>query len=230
MPGPGLWGVESERDMYYATKRTNNTTRVVGLVSVVAMNALVFWVLVSGFGASMMAKLVETQVAIIDQPKEEEPPPPPPPPVDVELPPPPPQVILPDFVFNQPPAPTAIQQVAVVPQPARPAEVRPPPPPAIVISVKPKPGKRFDKPEYPAASIRAQEQGNVTVSVCVDEQGRMTNVQLLKSSGFPRLDEATLKSLPKTRLDPAKGSDGKPIAMCNPPYAFTYVWNLEDAK
>ena len=42
MPGPGLWGVESERDMYYATKRTNNATRVVGLVSVVAMNALVF--------------------------------------------------------------------------------------------------------------------------------------------------------------------------------------------
>ena len=216
--------------MYYATKRSNNGTRVAGLIAVLVINAVVFWAMASGFGASVMAKLTETQVTIVDPPKEDEPPPPPPPPVDVDLPPPPPQVILPDFVFNQPPAPTAIQQVTATKDPPRPAEVRPPPPPAVTVAVKPKPGRRFDKPEYPPASIRAQEHGEVTVSVCVDTEGRMTNVQLVKSSGFPRLDDATVKSLPRTRLDPAKGSDGKPIAMCNPPYVFTYVWNLEDAK
>ena len=68
------------------------------------------------------------------------------------------------------------------------------------------------------------------MSVCVDVEGRMSNVQIVKSSGFPRLDEATVTGLSKTRLDPAIGTDGKPIAMCNPPYTFTWVWDLEEEK
>ncbi|MDP3740218.1 MAG: energy transducer TonB [Hyphomonadaceae bacterium] len=215
--------------MYYATKRSNNTTRVVGLTAVVVINALVFWALASGFGAAMVKEFTETQVAIIDVPEIEEDEPPPPPPVDVELPPPPPSVILPDFVFDQAPSENAIAQVTITKDPPRPAEVRPPPP-KVVMSARPKAGRRFEKPEYPAASIRAKEAGEVVVSVCVDEQGRMSNVQVVKSSGFPRLDEATVKGLPKTRLDPAKGSDGKPMAMCSPPHTFTLVWNLEEAK
>jgi protein TonB len=192
------------------------------------MNGLVFWALASGFGAAVIHEITNTEVVIIEQPEIEEEEPPPPPPVDVELPPPPPQVILPDFVFDQPPPPNAIQQVQIAKDPPRPAEVRPPPP--VTIVARPKPGRRFEKPEYPAASIRAQEEGEVVVSVCVDEQGRMSNVKIVKSSGFPRLDEATLKGLPRTRLDPAKGSDGKPIALCNPPYQFTLAWDLEEAR
>jgi periplasmic protein TonB len=215
--------------MYYATKRSNNTTRAVGLGAVVVINALVFWALASGFGAAMVKEFTETQVAIIDVPEIEEDEPPPPPPVDVELPPPPPSVILPDFVFDQAPSENAIAQVTITKDPPRPAEVRPPPP-KVVMSSRPKAGRRFEKPEYPAASIRAKEAGEVVVSVCVDEQGRMSNVQVIKSSGFPRLDDATVKGLPKTRLDPAKGSDGKAMAMCNPPHQFTLVWNLEEAK
>lgn len=217
--------------MYYATKRSNNTTRMVGLGAVVVINALVFWALASGFGAAVIKEFTETQVAIIEVPEIEEDEPPPPPPVDVELPPPPPSVILPDFVFDQAPSENAIAQVTITKDPPRPAEVRPPPPkPTVVMSAKPKAGRRFEKPEYPAASIRAKEAGEVVVSVCVDEQGRMSNVQVVKSSGFPRLDEATVKGLPRTRLDPAKGSDGKPMAMCSPPHTFTLVWNLEEAK
>jgi len=68
------------------------------------------------------------------------------------------------------------------------------------------------------------------VSVCVGVDGRMSDVKLVKSSGSERLDEATLRGLPRTRLDPALGSDGKPIAMCDPPYQFTLVWSLEEAK
>jgi outer membrane biosynthesis protein TonB len=55
-------------------------------------------------------------------------------------------------------------------------------------------------------------------------------VKLVKSSGSQRLDDATVKGLPRTRLDPAIGTDGKPIAMCNPPYQFTLVWDLQEAK
>lgn len=215
--------------MYYATKRSSNNTRFIGLAAVVVVNALVFWALASGFGAAVIHEITNTEVVIIDQPEIEEEEPPPPPPPDVDLPPPPPQVILPDFVFEAPPSENAIQQVQQVKQPVQ-QNLAPPPPPKPTITARPKPGRRFEKPEYPAASIRAQEEGDVVVSVCVDEQGRMSDVKIIKSSGFPRLDEATLKGLPRTRLDPAKGSDGKAIAMCNPPYQFTMTWDLEEAR
>ena len=228
------WGVESERDMYnYGTRRANTSTRMAGLATSLAI--------IGGLGVVVLTwktivpdKEEKGEVAIIDVAEEVEEPPPPPPPVDVELPPPPPMVVVPQFEFDVPPPPAAIVQVAPAvnrpaaapPQPA----AKPAPPPAPSLRSKPKPGRRFDKPDYPAAAKRANEEGEVVVSVCVDVEGRMSNVQIVKSSGFPRLDEATVTGLSKTRLDPAIGTDGKPIAMCNPPYTFTWVWDLEEEK
>jgi protein TonB len=216
--------------MYYARK-TQSSTRLVGVIVAIVVNVGVAYALASGLGAQIVSKLTETEVVIIEQEIEPEEEPPPPPPVDVELPPPPPQVVLPEFTFDAPPPPNAIQQVQQVAKPAPRPEVRPPPPkPAPTITQKPVPGRRFERPEYPPASQRAKEEGETTVSVCVDEQGRMTDAKLVKSSGFPRLDEAALKGLVRTRLDPAKNSEGKAVAFCNPPYVFTYVWRLEDAR
>jgi protein TonB len=217
--------------MYYATKRNNTKTRAIGLGTVVLVNIGAAVAIANGFGSTFFKPPVETEVVMIEEPEVVEDEPPPPPPIDVDLPPPPPQVILPDFVFQEAPPENAIQQVVTTPKPQPPVAAKPPPaPPAITLRSKPKPGRRFEKPEYPAASKRAGEQGEVQVSACVAVDGRMSNIQLVKSSGFPRLDEATLKGLPRTRLDPAVGTDGKPIAMCNPPYVFTMVWNLEEEK
>jgi protein TonB len=189
--------------------------------------------ILNGFGVVKFAGPVESEVVIIEEVPELEDEPPPPPPIDVDLPPPPPQVILPDFVFETPPPQeTAIAQVVSTPTPAPPPPVKaaPAPPPPVTLKSRPKPGRRFEKPEYPSASLRANESGDVVVSVCVDKEGRMSDVKLVKSSGFQRLDDATLKGLARTRLDPAVGTDGKPIAMCNPPYQFTLTWDLEEAK
>lgn len=217
--------------MYYATKRNNNTTRMVGLATVVLVNVGVGVAIMNGFGSLVMHGPVESEVVIIEEVVEVEDEEPPPPPIDVELPPPPPQVILPDFVFDTPPPQVnAVTQVVNTPNPAPPVKAAPPPPAAVTLRSKPKPGRRFEKPEYPAAALRAGEEGEVVVSACVDKDGRMSDVKLVKSSGSQRLDDATMKGLPRTRLDPAVGSDGKPIAMCNPPYQFTLVWDLEEAK
>lgn len=217
--------------MYYARK-TQSSTRAVGIAVAVGVNGILAWALLSGFGARVVSELTQTEVVIIEEVLEEEEPPPPPPPVDVELPPPPPQVVMPEFTFDAPPPPNAIQNVQVVQSPAPRPEVRPAPPPraAPTITQRPQPGRRFEKPEYPPASARAKEEGETTVSVCVDESGRMSNVKVVKSSGFPRLDEAAVKGLARTRLEPAKNSDGKATAFCNPDYVFTYVWELEDAR
>ncbi len=220
--------------MYYATKRNNTKTRVLGVVGVVAALGGSGYAIANGFGLIENKEIVETEVVMIEEVVEETDDEPPPPPVDVDLPPPPPQVILPDFVFDTPPPQeNAVQQVQPVRNPSPPAPPAPaakPAPPAITVSRSPQPGRRFEKPDYPSASRRANEAGEVRVSMCVAADGRISDVKLVKSSGFPRLDEATLKGLPRTRLDPAVGSDGKPMAMCNPPYQMTLVWNLEEAR
>lgn len=218
--------------MYYATKRNNSTTRLVGIATVVLVNVGVGVAIMNGFGSLVMHGPVESEVVIIEEVVEVEDEVEPPPPIDVELPPPPPQVILPDFVFDTPPPQVnAVTQVVNTPNPTPPpVKAAPPPPPAVTLKSRPKPGRRFEKPEYPAAALRAGEEGDVVVSVCVDKDGKMSDVKLVKSSGSARLDEATLKGLARTRLDPAVGTDNKPIAMCNPPYQFTLTWDLEEAK
>lgn len=205
---------------------------MVGLVTVVLVNIGAGVAIMNGFGSMVMSGPIESEVVIIEEIPELEDEPPPPPPIDVDLPPPPPQVILPDFVFETPPPQESAIRAEPVANPAPPPAVRPAPAPpaAVTLKSRPKPGRRFEKPEYPSAALRAGEEGDVVVSACVDKDGRMSDVKLIKSSGSQRLDDATLKGLARTRLDPAIGTDNKPIAMCNPPYQFTLTWDLEEAK
>lgn len=222
--------------MYYATKRTNTQQRVIGVVGVVVALGGSAYALANGLGIINVQEKVETEVVIIEEVRDIEDEPPPPPPIDVDLPPPPPQVILPDFVFETPPPQeNAVQQVQAVrnpapaPPPAPAAKPAPPPPPTL--SKRPQMGRRFKVPEYPAAAKRAGEAGQTQVAMCVDKEGRTSNVRVVKSSGFERLDDAAVKGLNNNRFEPAIGTDGKPIEMCDPnPYVFTYVWDLKEER
>ena len=221
--------------MYYATKRSNTQTRLIGLGGVVFALGGAGYAIANGFGLIENKAPVESEVVIIEELEEVEEDEPPPPPVDVDLPPPPPQVILPDFVFDTPPPQeNALTQVAPVKNPAPPPPppaAKPAPPPPPVLKSKPQMGRRFKVPEYPAAAKRAGESGQTVVAMCVDKDGRASNVRVVKSSGFERLDEAAIKGLNNNRFEPAIGTDGKPIAMCDPnPYVFTYVWDLKEAR
>jgi periplasmic protein TonB len=219
--------------MYYATKRKSGSQRIVGLIAVIAVNAGVFYVAASGLGAGIIREITETQVAIIEEVKQEEEPPPPPPPVDVDLPPPPPQVQLPDFVFERPPAPTAIT-AEMSPKPQPQPEARPAPPAVPAVPPSCRVGTPCNKKMaelmaeyYPSASVRAEEEGSVKVTMCVAADGRISDVKLVQGSGHPRLDEATIKFLPKMKTSPAKDSAGKPAAWCNPPFLMEVVWQLQ---
>jgi protein TonB len=213
--------------MYESTRKQDPTTRAVGMASVVLISVGLGWVLWNGVGQQVTRVIMETTAEIIEPPPIEDEEPPPPPPVDVELPPPPPQVVLPEFTFDVPPPPNAIRQVTAVERPVNPPAPKAPPappPPAVTMKERPSVGRRFEKPEYPAASARAKEEGTVSVSMCVDASGRISDVKLLKSSGFPRLDDATVKGLPRTRMDPAKGTDNKPMSVCG--HELDLVWEL----
>ena len=62
---------------------------------------------------------------------------------------------------------------------------------------------RNPAPPYPWASVTRGEEGLVVLSVSVDEAGRPTRVELQQSSGFPLLDESSLKTVRRWKFDPA---------------------------
>lgn len=217
--------------MYYATKRNNTRTRMIGIASVIVVNAGAAIAIMNGFGSTFIKPPVETEVVMIDEPEIVDEEPPPPPPIDVDLPPPPPQVILPDFVFNEAPPENAIQQVVNVPRPQPPVAAKPPPAPVVSLPpVRPVPNKNkfadMMSKDYPARALRAKQEGDVTVSMCVSIEGRVTDVKLINSSGIETLDEATVRGMSRMTFTPAKDGQGKPTAYCSPPYVMTVAWKL----
>nr|WP_321239126.1 energy transducer TonB [uncultured Tolumonas sp.] len=62
-------------------------------------------------------------------------------------------------------------------------------------------------PVYPRRSRMLEEEGIVKLQVHVSEEGNALGVQLFKSSGFPRLDDAALNAVKRWRFVPAKRGD-----------------------
>lgn len=59
------------------------------------------------------------------------------------------------------------------------------------------------KPPYPAASRRMGEEGLVILAVHITETGRVSEIRLKKSSGYPRLDNAAIAAVKQWRYIPA---------------------------
>lgn len=66
--------------------------------------------------------------------------------------------------------------------------------------------------EYPALARRMGEEGKVTLRVLVNEKGRAEKVEIQKSSGFNRLDEAARVAVMRALFKPYI-EDGKPFMM-----------------
>ena len=58
-------------------------------------------------------------------------------------------------------------------------------------------------PDYPAESELRQERGRVVLAVHIDARGLVTQVDILRSSGSPRLDAAARDTLMRWRYHPA---------------------------
>ncbi len=68
------------------------------------------------------------------------------------------------------------------------------------------------QPEYPASARDAKIEGNVVVKTVIDEQGRVQNPTLGKSSGNADLDKSALDTVAKWTFQPAT-LKGKPVAV-----------------
>ena len=118
------------------------------------------------------------------------------------------------------PKPVIKPKAVTRPQTVRPVpvQVEPSPAPPVVTKAKPSPAApppiqeaqyqsaslRNPAPSYPPLSQRFGEEGKVLLRVLVSPAGEALAVELLTSSGYPRLDAAARKMVAKWRFIPAK--------------------------
>jgi protein TonB len=67
------------------------------------------------------------------------------------------------------------------------------------------------RPVYPLLARRAREEGSVLCLLHVSEEGLVTAVEVLESSGHARLDDAAREALARWRFQPRR-VDGRPVA------------------
>jgi len=113
---------------------------------------------------------------------------------------------------------SAAPQAAATPAPSAPAgkadAVRTP---AVVNSAN------CEKPEYPSASRRMEEEGTVSLRFLIGVDGKVIQSEIEKSSGYKRLDEAARAGLSRCQFRPAT-VDGKPEQAWA---SMRYTWRLE---
>ena len=77
---------------------------------------------------------------------------------------------------------------------------------AFKVDVPPKP-KQTIKPDYPESSRKRGEEGDVSLEFSVNRNGGVDRVFVLRSSGFPDLDDAAVQAVKCAEFDPAKSGD-----------------------
>lgn len=195
------------------------------LVFVVLMHALPLYAIIQSGMAGQAIKTIQTEiVAMIIAPEQApEPTPPQPQPktipktVPVKKTPPVPKVEPAPSSISAPPVPETAQkaEVAEVAQPKEQVVEKSPGAPAD--AGMPKTINSSDvgyinapNPGYPSASRRLGEEGLVRFRVLISEQGRAERIEIQKSSGHTRLDDAAMQAIRRALFKPYM-EDGKAI-------------------
>lgn len=188
--------------------------RLTGLSLVVILHLALIYALVTGLARQAVEALLpplETRIIEEVKPPPLDKPPPPPPPKMVA--PPPPFIPPPEVRIETPPpvaatitAVSSVKPAVEAPMPT-PVPVEAPKAPARTAAVVD--ANACEKPDYPSASLRAQEVGIVALSFLIGADGSVLDSKVERSSGFRRLDEAARKGLSLCRFKPAT-VNGKP--------------------
>lgn len=227
--------------MDYASQQRSPGKHPIGLGVVVIGHVILGYALVNGLGHKIVDAIkapIETK--IIDEIK----PPPPPPPDNL---PPPPKTALPPPSFVPPPevqvaqpqlAP-AITVTREAPPPAPPVSIAPAPAPVQAPAPVAAPVRRSavaavidvgtcEKPEYPAAALRAEATGTTKIRFTVDAAGVVSKSEIERSAGASRehrlLDRTAVEALSKCRFKPGTDENGKATGGTT---VVDYVWKTE---
>lgn len=208
----------------YASRQRKPGKHLVGIGLVVVLHILIFWAINSGMARAFVKKIKGPVEAVLLEEQKPDIPPPPPPPPPKNLPPPPPPAYVPpvDVPVNAPASTNAIAAVSNTPQP--PAPPAPPAPKAEPVRTAAVVNSaNCEKPEYPSASKRLEEEGTVSLRFLVGSDGKVIQSEVEKSSGYKRLDEAARAGLSRCQFKPAT-VDGKPEQAWA---SMKYTWRLE---
>lgn len=201
-------------------------TRLVGIGFVVLLHAALIYALVTGLAHRAIEVVRVPVVTRIIEETRPSPPEPPPPPL---LAPPPPILLPPPEVHIETPPPPKSTAITLPPKPAAPPpQAAPPPAPAAAaepVRVMPRLDPQHSaQAEYPPVSRELGEQGTAIVQVLVGVDGRALDAKLLRSSGYDRLDRATLASVKEVYRFVPGTVDGKPQPMW---FTFKFIWKLQ---
>jgi TonB family protein len=97
--------------------------------------------------------------------------------------------------------------------------------------VQPEPARARGNPagwitneDYPAAALRAGEQGTARVQLAVGADGRVTGCSIIKSSGSATLDQTTCRIMERRAwYTPAKDTEGNAVASTT---EVSFTWSL----
>lgn len=211
----------------YASRQRHPRRHGLGIGLVVLLHLLFFWAIQSGLSRQVTQKVQQAvDVLLLSPDKPAQPPAPPTPPKPPSQPQPTPAPPLPSAPA---PAVTAPAANAVTVAPSVPAPV---PVPAAAAPVSRGESVRTaavvnaaqcEKPEYPSASRRLEEEGTVHLRFLVGADGKVIQSEVEKSSGYKRLDEAARAGLARCQFRPAT-VDGKPEQAWA---SMRYTWRLE---
>ena len=213
----------------YASRQRQPQRHALGMALVVLLHLLLFWAIQSGLSRTVIQKaqgVVDVLLLTPDKPRSPEVAPAPPRPAQTA----PPKPQLP--VLPSPPvavAPAA-NAVTVAPSPP-PSTLSPTPMAPAAPAARSEPVRtaavvnaaQCEKPEYPSASRRLEEEGTVHLRFLVGVDGKVMQAEIEKSSGYKRLDEAARAGLAKCQFRPAT-VDGKPEQAWA---SMRYTWRLE---
>jgi protein TonB len=212
--------------------------KLMGLAGVVVLHALLFAALQAGLHRTVAQKLPTVVQALLLEEKRPELPPPPaatsPPqaPLPKNSPPPPTPAPPAEVPALAPPNATSAVATLAAPVPAPVSAPAAPTPLSAPAAARAAPPTRTaagvnmavcEKPEYPSASRRMEEEGNVRLKFLVGVDGKVIQSEIEQSSGYKRLDEAARAGLAKCLFRPAM-VDGKPEQAWT---TIQYVWRLE---
>ena len=189
-----------------------NSPRGWVLAIIVLLHVVFFWLFASGLGARMIGAVSPQKFQVVEVPYQKQPPP-----------------VTQELKYQVEPLPTG----PVIPRPEVPivdtalgesisatvaeldesegtseTPVRQP----VVALPAIDPGMPLTEPDYPPNEIRLNHAGTVMLSIYVLENGRVGDVRVAQSSGFPRLDDAAARAAKRWRLKPGS-QDGRPMPM-----------------
>ncbi|MBY9061752.1 TonB family protein [Sphingomonas yunnanensis] len=210
--------------MAYAD-RVPSSRRLTTLAAVAAIHGLIGYVFVSGMAASFVRE-VTTELTIRNIPVETPPPPDPAPqPTQIASKQQPTQTIVTpepvvqtavDTSFTVEPVTPIIPITPIIGGGSGTVAITPPPPPLSKASGVRARGDRtqwISTEDYPPSSIRAGEQGVVSIALQVDAAGKVKACNVTATSGHDALDQATCRLYQRRgRFTAALDDTGTPVA------------------